>query len=65
MDDATLKRCAAVIADLRVLQTSTMTLWNDEISMMLPGAQEEDEDGASAEGTSLWSPPVDSSNSSS
>ncbi|KAJ8076522.1 hypothetical protein PM082_000945 [Marasmius tenuissimus] len=48
VDDASLKRCAAVIADIRVLQSSTMALWNDEISMMLPGAQDEEEDGANA-----------------
>ncbi|KAK1230452.1 hypothetical protein PQX77_006462 [Marasmius sp. AFHP31] len=49
VDDASLKRCAAVIADIRVLQSSTMTFWNDEISMMLPGARDEEEEGVNAE----------------
>ncbi|KAG7098601.1 hypothetical protein E1B28_000525 [Marasmius oreades] len=48
-DDATLRTCAAVITDIQTIQRSTMTLWNEEISMMLPGAHAEDDDGVSAE----------------
>ncbi|KAL0574960.1 hypothetical protein V5O48_007005 [Marasmius crinis-equi] len=48
-DDAALRRCAAVITDIRVLQKSAMALWNDEISMMLPKPEDEDTDSAGAE----------------
>ncbi|KAK7053317.1 hypothetical protein VNI00_003943 [Paramarasmius palmivorus] len=53
LDDATLRKYAAIISDIRTLESSTMALWNEEISMMLPSAEtdEEEEEGPKAEGS--------------
>ncbi|KAF9268919.1 COG complex component [Marasmius fiardii PR-910] len=48
-DDATLRRCTAVITDIKVMQKSITKLWNEEISMMLPDVHDGDDDGISAE----------------
>ena len=34
-DDALLRQCAAVIADAKLLESRTWTLWRDEVSPML------------------------------
>ncbi|ESK97090.1 conserved oligomeric golgi complex subunit 2-like [Moniliophthora roreri MCA 2997] len=50
-DDATLRKYAAIIADIRTLESSAMALWNEEISMMLPSeeVEQQEEEGHRAE----------------
>ncbi|KAF9062113.1 COG complex component [Rhodocollybia butyracea] len=42
-EESTLHKYVALIADLKTLLSSTMTLWNEEISMMLPEPDESEE----------------------
>ncbi|KAF5370825.1 hypothetical protein D9758_001986 [Tetrapyrgos nigripes] len=49
-DDITLRQHAAVLVDIKVMQSSVLSLWNEEISMMLPDISEPlDEDEPRAE----------------
>ncbi|KAF9065516.1 hypothetical protein BDP27DRAFT_1424825 [Rhodocollybia butyracea] len=43
-EEATLHKYVALIADLKTLLSSTTTLWNEEISMMLPEPDEIEEE---------------------
>ncbi|KAG6857675.1 hypothetical protein H0H87_004091 [Tephrocybe sp. NHM501043] len=56
-DDATLRQNVAVIADIKILRTHLLTLWREEISMMLPEVFVGDETyGADAQGSLFWLP---------
>jgi hypothetical protein len=53
-DDEVLRQLAAVILDLKQLQTHTLAIWHEEISMMLPDMSDfRDEDKLKAEGIVL------------
>ncbi|THH20409.1 hypothetical protein EW146_g922 [Bondarzewia mesenterica] len=40
VDDALLRQCAAAVNDIKAMQSETLTLWHEEISMMLPDMSE-------------------------
>ncbi|KAJ4483374.1 COG complex component [Lentinula aciculospora] len=42
-DESTLVKYVSFVADIKTLQSSTMTLWHEEICMMLPDPDEQDE----------------------
>ena len=50
-DDATLRQYAAAIVDIKAMRTNVLTIWREEISMMLPEIQDiPGRDGVMAQG---------------
>ncbi|KAG6832592.1 hypothetical protein H0H92_014428 [Tricholoma furcatifolium] len=47
LDDATIRQNVALIADIETLRVYILTLWREEISIMLPESPTEDESGRS------------------
>lgn len=50
IDDATLQQNVAVIVDIKALRTHIMTLWREEISMMLPEMFDDEPCSTNAQG---------------
>ncbi|KAL1672422.1 hypothetical protein EV122DRAFT_271632 [Schizophyllum commune] len=42
-DDAALRNCSTVMADIRAMEANVMTIWREQISVLLPESANEDE----------------------
>uniref|UniRef100_D8QCD3 Conserved oligomeric Golgi complex subunit 2 n=1 Tax=Schizophyllum commune (strain H4-8 / FGSC 9210) TaxID=578458 RepID=D8QCD3_SCHCM len=42
-DDAALRNCSTVMADIRAMEANVMTIWQEQISVLLPESANEDE----------------------
>ncbi|KAG6820743.1 hypothetical protein H0H93_012389 [Arthromyces matolae] len=50
-DDSTLRQNVAMMVDIKALRTHVLTLWREEISMMLPEISDSETDGAQPQDT--------------
>jgi hypothetical protein len=55
--DRILLQCAAAIVDVTSMQPQVLTLWREDISMMLPESPADDAEDISLEGTGSHPPP--------
>jgi hypothetical protein len=56
-DDAILRQYTAAIVDIRAMRVNVLTLWRDEVSMMLPDMSDfagGGYDGATSQGAINW-----------
>jgi hypothetical protein len=52
VDDAILRQYAAAIVDIKAVRMNVLTIWREEISMMLPEMSDSGSDGVTSQGAS-------------